>query len=215
MTTDEQLEAGNGHVYSEALTRAEAEAMAWAVDMTLPPMVRPPALPLPAASLKAAWRMIPALPLMARAMPHVRVEGASVNIADHLDGDYHPDQSLIRVECQHRPAVIAHILLHEYAHAWDHHHLDDDARAELLLFSGASAWHDVDLDWYERGEEWFAEAFVHVWWPEHAGPPPLPWRFGASMATDAIVHHFDVRPLARAARGSRLKQALLAMLRTG
>lgn len=50
-----------------------------------------------------------------------------------------------------------YIVLHELAHAWEHHNLTDDTRQELMELMGVTAWSDHDVAWKERGVEVVAE----------------------------------------------------------
>jgi hypothetical protein len=50
-----------------------------------------------------------------------------------------------------------YIVLHELAHAWEHHNLTDDTRMEFMSLLGLTAWNDHDVAWNERGVEALAE----------------------------------------------------------
>lgn len=50
------------------------------------------------------------------------------------------------------------VILHEIAHAWDYHNLDDERRAAFLELRGLEAWRDGV--WHERGAENAAEIMV-------------------------------------------------------
>jgi hypothetical protein len=50
-----------------------------------------------------------------------------------------------------------YIVLHELAHAWEHHNLTDDTRQEFMELLGLTAWSDHDVAWKERGVEVVAE----------------------------------------------------------
>jgi hypothetical protein len=50
-----------------------------------------------------------------------------------------------------------YIVLHELAHAWEHHNLTDDTRQEFMELLGLTAWSDHDVAWKERGVEDLAE----------------------------------------------------------
>ena len=47
------------------------------------------------------------------------------------------------------------IVIHEMAHAWDHHTLDHEAREELMAIRTIKGWRDGE--WHERGAEHAAE----------------------------------------------------------
>lgn len=50
-----------------------------------------------------------------------------------------------------------HIILHEFAHAWDYHQLSDPQRDAFLELRSAEAWRSPDLAWWEMGSEQAAE----------------------------------------------------------
>lgn len=172
---------------------------AWAVVRNgrapaLPVNVRPPAVRDSRHRLRAAYAAVPALASLHAALPDVVVEGSSVDISTHLDGDYWPDQRLIRVECHHPVDVIAFTLLHEFGHAVDHLVLTDSTRAELGHPSGSLHWRDLALDWHDRGEEWFAESFAHWWWPARVEPSRPAWRLSEPpLAAKLARRLFDPR----------------------
>ena len=49
-------------------------------------------------------------------------------------------------------------ILHEVAHTWDYHNLDDQERASFLALRGLDAWSEGE--WHERGSENAAEMLV-------------------------------------------------------
>lgn len=53
------------------------------------------------------------------------------------------------------------MILHEIAHAWEHHAVSDLTRQEFLNRAGLETWNDVDTDWDDRGIE--AAARVIAW----------------------------------------------------
>ena len=61
------------------------------------------------------------------------------------------------------PAVIQlctemrHVVLHELAHAWEWHTLEDSARDEFVAEQGLPTWNFRDFAWEERGVEEFAD----------------------------------------------------------
>lgn len=164
--------------------------------------VRPPAVRDSRHRLRAAYTALPILVHLHRVLPDVVVEGSSVDVADHLDGDYWPDHRLIRVECHHPIDVIAFTLLHEFGHAVDHASLTDQDRARLGHRAGPLGWRSTDLDWEDRGEEWFAESFAHWWWPSEVEASRPAWRL-ASPPLDAATARklFDPAAVSRRARG--------------
>lgn len=52
------------------------------------------------------------------------------------------------------------IILHELAHAWDHHTLTDALRQDFMDLRGLTAWNDAGTPWKERGIEDLAEVVV-------------------------------------------------------
>ena len=44
-------------------------------------------------------------------------------------------------------------LVHELAHAWEHHNVTDDTRQAFLDRWGLESWRDRNVDWHERGIE--------------------------------------------------------------
>jgi hypothetical protein len=51
-------------------------------------------------------------------------------------------------------------LLHELAHAWEHHTMTDTTRRAFLDHTGLQTWADPDTDWDERGTEAAAQAIA-------------------------------------------------------
>lgn len=51
-------------------------------------------------------------------------------------------------------------ILHELAHAWEHHTLSDTTRQAFLDHTGLEAWNHIDFDWEERGIEAAAQAIA-------------------------------------------------------
>lgn len=140
------------------------------------PSVRSPAVRDSRHRLRAAYGALEVLGSLHRALPDVIVEGSSVDISTHLDGDYWPDQRLIRIECHHPIDVIAFTLLHEFGHAVDHLTITDSERARLAHPRGVDGWRSPALEWEDRGEEWFAESFAHWWWPSQVERSRPDWR---------------------------------------
>ncbi len=78
-------------------------------------------------------------------------------------GTFNPGRMRIDV-CVEAPGVI----LHELAHAWAHHDLDEATRDAYVAFRGLESWNDPDTPWLRRGSE---DAADTVAWALQA--PPL------------------------------------------
>ena len=52
------------------------------------------------------------------------------------------------------------VIIHELAHAWDHHSLTEERRAAFQALRGAPSWRSRDVAWHERGTEQAAEIMV-------------------------------------------------------
>ena len=48
---------------------------------------------------------------------------------------------------------VTYTLLHELAHAWEHHTMSDTTRQAYLEHTGLATWADPDADWADRGIE--------------------------------------------------------------
>lgn len=55
---------------------------------------------------------------------------------------------------------VKNTILHELAHAWEHHGMSDPARQAFLERNGLESWNHVDTDWDERGIEAVAQAIA-------------------------------------------------------
>ncbi len=182
--------------------RALALAAAWDAARDgradpLPAGVRPPALLDSRLRLRAAYLAVPALANLHALLPEVVVEGASVEVSDHLHGDYWPDHRLIRVECHHPIDVVAFTLLHEFGHAVDHLLLADEDRASLGHPLGTPGWRDDVVAWEHRGEEWFADSFAHWWWPARHEAHRPDWRLPLPPVPEPVAARgFDLEVLA-------------------
>lgn len=193
----------------EQLSFAEAwERVRAGQAPALLPAVRSPAVRDSRHRLRAAYAALPIVGMLHSALPDVVVEGSSVDLSEHLDGDYWPDQRLIRLECHHPIDVIAFTVLHEFGHAVDHLTLTDLDRARLDHPRGGSGWRAPSHDWVDRGEEWFAESFAHWWWPAHNEASRPAWRLSVPpLAADIARRLFDPAAIARrsgaASRGRR------------
>ena len=53
-----------------------------------------------------------------------------------------------------------YIVLHEMAHAWDHHNLTDAARQEFMELRDLETWGDHDVPWRDRGVEALAQTIT-------------------------------------------------------
>lgn len=69
-----------------------------------------------------------------------------------------PKRTEIRICVTEVGPVQEWLVLHEIAHAWDHHTLAEEPRAAFLTIRGLSSWRDGD--WDERGAEHAAEIIV-------------------------------------------------------
>lgn len=66
----------------------------------------------------------------------------------NLDGSGH------RVDvCNSKPMTV----LHELAHLWEHHNVNDGQRQALMDLHGVTEWSSLDEDWTDRGIEIAAE----------------------------------------------------------
>ena len=54
------------------------------------------------------------------------------------------------------------VLVHELAHAWEHHRIDDHARHDFTEHFGLETWNDHDHDWEDRGIEMAANAIAYT-----------------------------------------------------
>lgn len=50
-----------------------------------------------------------------------------------------------------------HVVLHELAHAWEWHNLDDAVRGDFVEDHGLATWNSRDHEWADRGVEVFAD----------------------------------------------------------
>lgn len=93
-------------------------------------------------------------------LPPLIIEFADT--ADSCDG-YH---ALFRTETEDTPAAITIChwlrlyLLHELAHAWDHHTLTDGTRQRFLEHWGLEDWADPNDEWGDRGIEMAAHSIA-------------------------------------------------------
>lgn len=76
---------------------------------------------------------------------------------DGMAGLFNRDGSGLRVDwCSGHPFTV----LHEFAHAWEYHNVDDGNRAEFLELYGLSSWRGRDVPWAQRGAEMAAETIA-------------------------------------------------------
>jgi hypothetical protein len=76
---------------------------------------------------------------------------------DGLAGQFNRDGSGLRVDfCSGNSFTV----LHEFAHAWEYHNVDDVARDRLLELHGLESWRSRDIPWAERGVEVAAETIA-------------------------------------------------------
>lgn len=69
-------------------------------------------------------------------------------------GQFNRDGSGLRVDfCSGNPFTV----LHEFAHAWEYHNVDDTTRDALVEMHGLETWRSPDVPWDERGVEVAAE----------------------------------------------------------
>jgi hypothetical protein len=69
----------------------------------------------------------------------------------NLDGSGH------RVDvCNSKPMTV----LHELAHLWEHHNVNDGQRQALMDLHGVTEWSSLDEDWTDRGIEIAAEVIA-------------------------------------------------------
>lgn len=114
---------------------------------------------------------------------------------DGYDGTYRPDDGRLDVCNPHRL-----IILHELAHAWEHHTLTDEQRREFISFRGLTSWNDLSTPWKERGIEDLAE--IVVWGLQQtAGTSRVdrrPERANAFSLVTGIEISTDEAPVSRA-----------------
>lgn len=76
---------------------------------------------------------------------------------DGFAGQFNRDGSGLRVDfCSGNSFTV----LHEFAHAWEYHEVDDTTRDALLEMHGLEAWRGRDIPWAERGVEVAAETIA-------------------------------------------------------
>ena len=76
---------------------------------------------------------------------------------DGFAGQFNRDGSGLRVDfCSGNSFTV----LHEFAHVWEYHNVDDTTRDALLEMHGLETWRDRDIPWAERGVEVAAETIA-------------------------------------------------------
>jgi hypothetical protein len=96
-------------------------------------------------------------------LPPLRVDFASGTglCPDGVDGRFVPGEPeslvLLCPSADANDLHRRHIILHEFAHAWDHYQLSDPQRHAFMELRSAEAWHAPDLAWWELGSEQAAE----------------------------------------------------------
>ena len=72
-------------------------------------------------------------------------------------------------------------VLHEFAHAWEYHHVDDATRNQFLELHGLDAWRGRQLPWAQRGTEVAAETIARGLLDR----PLPPWQCEEAQVLDA------------------------------
>ena len=54
------------------------------------------------------------------------------------------------------------MVVHELAHAWEHHRIDDDRRDAFTEAFGLDNWNDHDHEWGDRGIEMAANSIAYT-----------------------------------------------------
>ena len=76
---------------------------------------------------------------------------------DGFAGQFNRDSSGLRIDfCSGNSFTV----LHEFAHAWEYHNVDDTTRDALVEMHGLEAWRSSDVPWAERGVEVAAETIA-------------------------------------------------------
>lgn len=82
---------------------------------------------------------------------------ASDEPCDGFDGAFRSRETPARLDVCNPHRLI---VLHELAHAWDHHMLTDGLRQDFMDLRGLDTWNDGSTPWKERGIEDLAEIVV-------------------------------------------------------
>ena len=76
---------------------------------------------------------------------------------DGFAGQFNRDGSGLRVDfCSGNSFTV----LHEFAHAWEYHNVDDTTRDAFVEMHGLETWRSSDVPWEERGAEVAAETIA-------------------------------------------------------
>lgn len=76
---------------------------------------------------------------------------------DGFAGQFNRDGSGLRVDfCSGHSFTV----LHEFAHVWEYHNVDDTTRDAFVELHGLGTWRDRDTPWAERGVEVAAETIA-------------------------------------------------------
>jgi hypothetical protein len=93
----------------------------------------------------------------------LRLPGLEIHVhesyegCDGLAGQFNRDGSGLRIDfCSGNSFTV----LHEFAHAWEYHNVDDTTRDELVEMHGLVTWRNHDVPWAERGVEVAAETIA-------------------------------------------------------
>ena len=70
------------------------------------------------------------------------------------DGRFRAGEDPVRIDVC---TANRYIVLHELAHAWDHHNLSGDVRERFMELRGTSEWSSHEVPWSERGVEDLAQ----------------------------------------------------------
>ena len=96
-------------------------------------------------------------------LPPIVIEGHADRSACHdRRGAARPEVGAVKIDlCVDTAGPIDELLIiHELAHAWDHHSLDDRRRTDFLALRGLDAWRSPQDSWNQRGAEHQAEILV-------------------------------------------------------
>lgn len=58
------------------------------------------------------------------------------------------------------------VVVHELAHTWIFHNIDDSQRETFIRLHEIDAWHSPSLKWFEQGTEWAAETLAEILFPD-------------------------------------------------
>lgn len=91
-------------------------------------------------------------------LPELRIYAHATNegCQGHI-GLFNGDQSGNRIDLCVRTE---YLILHELAHAWEHHFMTESTREAFLDHTGLTTWNHIETDWDERGIEAAAQAIA-------------------------------------------------------